>query len=227
MSTGAPRPGFTIEQLADMVGMTPRNIRAHQARGLLPPPRLAGRLGYYDGHHVARLRLIKQLQALGLNLSAIEYILRDEAMFAAILQERRGQPGGDPTSAHVPLAEASMDRIRALDPELPGRLVELGLLGQRADGTYVCDAVSVAAGAALFNRDVPVGVLVQLQIEAALAARRIADLAATTLGPGTGKPPEPGQIADTQPLLTQLIIAGFEAALVTRLQELASPPADG
>ena len=31
---------LTIDELAARVGMTARNIRAHQSRGLLPPPHL-------------------------------------------------------------------------------------------------------------------------------------------------------------------------------------------
>ena len=66
---------LTIEQLAAASGMTVRNIREHQTRGLLPPPALHGRKGSYDQRHVARLRLIRQLQNAGLNLQAIRWLL--------------------------------------------------------------------------------------------------------------------------------------------------------
>jgi DNA-binding transcriptional MerR regulator len=68
-------PGITVDELARRVGMTVRNIRAHQSRGLLPPPEVAGRTGYYGDVHVARLELIKDLQGEGLNLKAIEHVL--------------------------------------------------------------------------------------------------------------------------------------------------------
>ena len=38
---------LTIDQLAQRTGMTVRNIRAHQSRGLLPPPAVRARTGYY------------------------------------------------------------------------------------------------------------------------------------------------------------------------------------
>ncbi len=38
---------MTIRELAERTGMTVRNIRAHQTRGLLPPPVVRGRTGYY------------------------------------------------------------------------------------------------------------------------------------------------------------------------------------
>src|ERR1700704_5824090 len=72
--SGAPAPpaDLTVEQLAAAVGMSVRNIRNHHTRGLLPPPDVRARVGYYSAEHVARLRLILDLQADGFNLAAIE-----------------------------------------------------------------------------------------------------------------------------------------------------------
>jgi DNA-binding transcriptional MerR regulator len=66
---------LTIDELARRTGMTVRNIRAHQSRGLLPPPEVRGRTGYYGPEHVARIELIKELQADGFNLEAIRRLL--------------------------------------------------------------------------------------------------------------------------------------------------------
>ena len=66
---------LTIEQLAAESGMTVRNIRAHRARGLLPAPLVRERVGYYGPEHLARLRLIAQMQAEGFNLHAIGRLL--------------------------------------------------------------------------------------------------------------------------------------------------------
>jgi DNA-binding transcriptional MerR regulator len=66
---------LTIDELARRTGMTVRNIRAHQSRGLLPPPEIRGRTGYYGPEHVARLRLVTEMQAEGFNLKAIERLL--------------------------------------------------------------------------------------------------------------------------------------------------------
>jgi len=48
--------------------MTVRNIRAHQSRGLLQPPVVRGRTGFYGPEHVARIELIKEMQADGFSL---------------------------------------------------------------------------------------------------------------------------------------------------------------
>jgi DNA-binding transcriptional MerR regulator len=45
--------------------MTVRNVRAYAERGLLPPPHRRGRTNFYDGTHLARLRLIGGLLERG------------------------------------------------------------------------------------------------------------------------------------------------------------------
>jgi DNA-binding transcriptional MerR regulator len=74
---GAQTPDgkMTIGELARRTGMTIRNIRAHQTRGLLPPPEVQGRTGYYNEEHVARIELTREMQAEGLNLEAIRRVL--------------------------------------------------------------------------------------------------------------------------------------------------------
>ena len=66
---------LTIDELARRTGMTVRNIRAHQSRGLLPPPEVRGRTGYYGAEHVARIELIREMQADGFNLASIRRLL--------------------------------------------------------------------------------------------------------------------------------------------------------
>ena len=66
---------LTIEDVSRLTGMTVRNIRAHQTRGLLPPPSVRGRTGFYTREHVARLELIREMQGSGFNLKAIQQLL--------------------------------------------------------------------------------------------------------------------------------------------------------
>lgn len=64
-----------IDELAQQSGVTVRNIRAYQARGLLPPPQVQARTGYYGPDHEARLELIKELQGEGVKLDTIKKLL--------------------------------------------------------------------------------------------------------------------------------------------------------
>ena len=66
---------LTIDELARESGMTARNIRAHQSRGLLPPPTVRSRTGFYGPEHLVRIRLIQEMQGQGFNLKAIERLL--------------------------------------------------------------------------------------------------------------------------------------------------------
>ena len=71
----AEKRELTVEQLAYETGMSVRNIRNHQSRGLLPPPEVRARVGYYGPEHVDRLRLIQEMQAEGFKLSAIQRLI--------------------------------------------------------------------------------------------------------------------------------------------------------
>ncbi|MDI6104567.1 MerR family transcriptional regulator [Actinoplanes sp. NEAU-A12] len=66
---------YTIEELSRQVGMSARNIRAHQARRILAPPVRRGRTVIYQEHHLRRLETILSLQRQGFNLTSIEAML--------------------------------------------------------------------------------------------------------------------------------------------------------
>ncbi|MGA8850752.1 MAG: MerR family transcriptional regulator [Aeromicrobium sp.] len=68
---------LSVEQLATRVGMSVRTVRFYAGRGLIPPPRREGRNGYYGPDHLARLELVRELQAHGFTLSAIEGYLEN------------------------------------------------------------------------------------------------------------------------------------------------------
>lgn len=61
----------SLTELADLAGVTPRTVRYYLAHGLLPAVRLAGSGSRYDEDHLARLRLIRRLQAEHLPLAEI------------------------------------------------------------------------------------------------------------------------------------------------------------
>jgi DNA-binding transcriptional MerR regulator len=103
-----PGTELTIEQLAAESGMSVRNIRAHQARGLLAPPDVRMRVGYYGPEHVAQLRLIRELQDDGFNLSGIKRLLEDTQGTAERLlrfKQTLAAPAGAERAETVTLAE--------------------------------------------------------------------------------------------------------------------------
>src|SRR3954447_23954264 len=80
---------LTIEQLAYQTGMSVRNIRNHQSRGLLPPPDVRARIGYYGPAHVERLLLIREMQADGFNLEAIRRLLSEGGVADSLVGLKR------------------------------------------------------------------------------------------------------------------------------------------
>lgn len=83
-----PRQGlFGISVAADLVGMTPQNLRVYEARGLLEPARTEGGTRRYSQEDVARLLRISELLSQGVNLSGIALVLGLEARNAE-LEER-------------------------------------------------------------------------------------------------------------------------------------------
>jgi len=62
---------YTIGELAKAAEVTPRTIRFYTAEGLLPPPVVRGRYGFYTDEQLHRLRAIAALKEAFLPLSAI------------------------------------------------------------------------------------------------------------------------------------------------------------
>ena len=124
---------LTIEQLAAASGMSVRNIRAHQARGLLDPPQVRLRVGYYGAGHLAQLTLIRDLQADGFNLAGIKRLLEDAQGSGKRLARVREAlaPGADSeTPQELTLSELGR-RFRVEPghaPEVLRRAARLGVL---------------------------------------------------------------------------------------------------
>src|ERR1700730_10642014 len=119
-SAPTPSPAgneLTIEQLAATVGMSVRNIRNHHTRGLLPPPEVRARVGYYNAEHVARLRLILDLQADGFNLASIERLLSgSDGLAERLLGLRQAVTTPyEPESAELITAQELAERFGEVD----------------------------------------------------------------------------------------------------------------
>jgi len=125
---------MTIDELARESGATSRNIRAYQTRGLLPSPRMEGRVGYYDEGHLARLRYVAGLQERGFSLAAIQCLLdawEEGRGLNDVLgfEEALTAPWSDEIPERVPLERLMEHFPEGLEhPELLERSIALGLL---------------------------------------------------------------------------------------------------
>jgi DNA-binding transcriptional MerR regulator len=137
----APAPDeatLTVEQLAYETGMSVRNIRNHQSRGLLPPPEVRARTGYYGPEHVARLRLIQEMQAEGFKLSAISRLIgehgADADRFVGLRQAVTAPIDGE--APEVLTREELVERFGVDDDRLLSKAQKLGFLIALPDERY-------------------------------------------------------------------------------------------
>src|ERR1700738_1069220 len=65
----------TIDEMASLARVSSRTIRFYQSRGALMAPSIRGRVAYYGAKHLARLKLIAQLQDRGLSITATRDLL--------------------------------------------------------------------------------------------------------------------------------------------------------
>ena len=125
--------------------MTVRNIRAYQARGLLPPPVVDGRVGFYTEVHRERLRMIRRLRSEGFNLVAISALLTgvvpvtttagDSSPDLSLVEDRsptQAQAGAALLALGVPL-----DAVLALNREVGRSVEEIATAYARVNDEYV------------------------------------------------------------------------------------------
>jgi len=130
---------LTIDELAQRTGMTVRNIRAHQSRGLLPPPEVRARTGYYGADHVARIKLIQEMQAEGYNLKAIERLVHGAT---GAVEEALGfkrallAPFGDEQPEYLTQEDLDERFNGPFDEKVLRKALKLGLLRPLGDGRY-------------------------------------------------------------------------------------------
>jgi DNA-binding transcriptional MerR regulator len=135
---GSPEANLTVEQLAYETGMSVRNIRNHQSRGLLPPPEVRSRVGYYGAEHVARLRLIQEMQAEGFKLSAISRLIGEHGADADRFVGLR-QAVTAPFATEAPEVysrEELVEKFGTDDGKLIEKAKKLGLLVDLGDERY-------------------------------------------------------------------------------------------
>jgi DNA-binding transcriptional MerR regulator len=170
---------LTVDELARRVGVTVRNLRAYAARGLLPPPRMSGRTGFYGREHVARLLLVREMLAEGYSLAMIERTLASappNASTATLALHRALLAPWLPPEPEIMTGAELAARAGVLeDPALVDRLVALGVVERLADGGLrVLDPALLAAGLQVVALGVPPDDLIDAQARVNEHVREIA-----------------------------------------------------
>ena len=217
---------MTLDELTKRVGMSVRNVRFYTTRGLVPPPIRRGRSGYYSAEHIVRLELVRELQAHGFTLSAIEGYMA------------RIPPGASPETialhrtllapwmAELPETLSRKELVRRAGRPLSeddlDTLNALGIVYPTKQGKYQVAVAHLSVGVALLDLGMP--------FEAALAAqdifmahgRAIADelteLFRTQVWPAykeTGASPEELRevVEKFKPVTVAALVAAYESAV--------------
>ncbi|MBU3067433.1 MerR family transcriptional regulator [Nocardia sp. NEAU-G5] len=158
---------FTIDELARESGMTVRTLRVYNERGLLPPPQLKGRTGFYSEEHLNRVRIISRLLDRGIKLNGVRDLLeawdRGDDL-AAVLGVSASASASVAPAPSRPAAAAVETTIAATElaerfAEIPNglaRVVSAGLYEPVDATTYrVKDPQLVAIAAQLQDAGVP------------------------------------------------------------------------
>lgn len=149
-----PRRTYRIDDLAHTSGVTVRNIRAYQERGLLPPPQRVGRTAFFDDSHLTRLRIISSMLERGYTAANTREILHawenghdlgtllglesalvppavDEPVSVTTAEARRRAGGTDELAliTKAGLAEQAGAKVRLLRPRLLESFAEMRAYG--------------------------------------------------------------------------------------------------
>ena len=162
----APTDEMRLDDLAAAAGVATTTVRLYRQRGLLPPPRLQGRTGWYGDAHLTRLRLIGRLQDEGFSLTGIGKLLdswehgHDLVDLVGVEHQLDQLLGRRPAVVLTPVELAERFPVATLTPELIERASRLGLVEPTDDGRFrVTDERFLATGAALAELGVPTDVI--------------------------------------------------------------------
>lgn len=234
--TELPEPDseLTVEQLAYQSGMSVRNIRNHQSRGLLPPPEVRSRTGYYGQRHLERLQLIQQMQAEGFKLSAIKRLIgahgADADRFVGLRRLLTAPDEVETPEVHT--LEELAERFGPVDTKLLGRAVKMELLIDLGDGRYEAPSPALlrAAEAAL-SRGVPLEValtvIAKVRRNSQATAREFVRMFLEQVWEPfdkAGRPEErwdevTGAIEGLRPLASDAVVAMFRQVLAAEMED--------
>jgi DNA-binding transcriptional MerR regulator len=229
------RRTYRIDELAQISGVTVRNIRAYQERGLLPQPERRGRVALFDDAHLSRLKIITSMLDRGYTGAHISEML--EAWAAGQdLSDVLGLEGAL-VAAHVGDDPSTTTRDEAR--ELAGGEVELavladaGLLEIQGDQVRLVRPDLLRAFAEMRAFGMPVKALVRLHSEVSVSVDEISRLLVAAGVDQIGHrfldsaPPSSDEVAELvvmlnrfRELATTTVTATLQASLERTVEEL-------
>lgn len=151
---------YRVDDLARRAGVSVRNVRVYQDRGLLPPPRKEGRTGWYSDAHLTRLELIGRMLDRGYTfatiselLTAAQYGMRVEDILSA--EEPHGPAAKFTQPARLDRADFEAIFGADVDDADLARGVDLGVTAKVGDGYRVDNPLLLEAARVLADAGIP------------------------------------------------------------------------
>ena len=172
---------MTIDQLAQRVSMSSRNIREWQRQGLLPPPTRRGRVGIYSDEHVARIRRVQQLHSEGFPLDLIRRMIDTGTGSESDIRHLAAEVLA-PFSTAGPITVSRAELDKRLGAGAAAQLAKLGLIADTdGDPVSVRDAEALDLIEGLTGTGVSLERLVATLVDVRGHQRSIADVIAACL----------------------------------------------
>ena len=215
--------------------MTVRTVRAYAGRGLLPPPRLVGRTGWYGPQHVAQLTLVRELLSQGYTLAAVQKAVARRtagqsedtggalALHRALMAPWQTEPPQE-TDLDALAARAGADREAT--EQAAQELARMGVLELLPDGQVrVLDPALLDAGIRGVRLGLPAADLVAAQQQVVELVEQAAEAYVRMFRetvwaqfvadgmPADGWPRIQAVVEGLQPVAAQAVLASFRSAM--------------
>ncbi|MFE0043212.1 MerR family transcriptional regulator [Streptomyces albireticuli] len=219
-AAGPERREYRVAELAEAAGVSVRTVRFYRERRLLPPPRREGRIAWYGGHHLARLRAIAALLERGHTLGGIAELLtafecgREVGELLGLAGAAITVPWSEETAVRLTPAELADRFPGEVTPENLTASVEIGYLRPEGDELVHISRRLLDASTALVAHGVPLAAVLAAGREVRAHADALAEtfttlirthvLADALARAASGRPVPPAELARLTETLHQL-----------------------
>lgn len=222
---------YRVEELATAAGVRVDTIRFYQGRGLLPPPRRAGRIAVYTDHHLERLREIRTRMQQGFTLAQIrrmegEQVRAEHASSSApdhLLSALVEEQVGDRSYSLTELAEeAGVPEALILAARAAGLFEPIVVAGE--DRYTPSDLQMARAALAILGAGFPLNELLDLAVTHARNVQSVSDRAIDLFDDHVRKAGQGANDGEATaeafksmlPQVAKLVALHFQRTLVTR-----------
>ncbi|UQI43275.1 MerR family transcriptional regulator [Streptomyces sp. HU2014] len=211
---------YRVAELAEAAGVSVRTVRFYRERRLLPPPRREGRIAWYGGRHLARLRAIAALLERGHTLGGIAELLtafecgRDVGELLGLAGAAITVPWSEETAVRLTPAELADRFPGEVTPENLAASVDIGYLRLEGDELVHISRRLLDASTALVAHGVPLAAVLAAGREVRAHADALAEtfttlirthvLADALTRAAAGRPVPPAELARITDTLSRL-----------------------